>query len=110
MFQLGRRTVSTALAMALGVGALAAQTGGPADFETDRVAYRLSMPDPSSHLFTVTIEVDFSGEVPGTVDFQIPMWSPGLGLVDALAKAAQRAENEGGPASRPYRRESSQAR
>ena len=63
--------------MALGVGALAAQTGGPADFETDRVAYRLSMPDPSSHLFTVTIEVDFSGEVPGTVDFQIPIWSPG---------------------------------
>lgn len=87
--QISRRTLATALAMALGVGALAAQNRGPADFGTDRIAYRLSMPDPSSHLFTVTIEVDFSGEVPGTVDFQIPMWSPGRYAVADFGKNVQ---------------------
>ena len=81
--------VVTILAAVVGAGALAAQTIGVAGFETDRIRYRLSMPDPSTHLFTVTIEVDFTGEVPESIDFQIPMWSPGRYAVADFGKNVQ---------------------
>jgi predicted metalloprotease with PDZ domain len=38
------------------------------------IAYRLAMPDPSSHLYDVRIDV---GNAAGDVQMQMPVWSPG---------------------------------
>jgi predicted metalloprotease with PDZ domain len=62
--------------------------------ETDapayKVAYRIAMPHPASHLFEV--QVDVTG-VKGTdhVDFQMPRWSPGRYAVFDFAKNVQEA-------------------
>jgi len=40
-----------------------------------RVAYRLAMPDPASHLYDVSIDVD--GALGRTLPLQLPVWSPG---------------------------------
>ena len=40
------------------------------------ISYRLSMPQPESHLFHVTVEVRGAG-AGEQVDFQMPRWSPG---------------------------------
>jgi len=40
-----------------------------------RIAYRVAMPDPASHLYDVTMEVDGVGGP--TLPLQLPVWSPG---------------------------------
>jgi predicted metalloprotease with PDZ domain len=40
-----------------------------------RIAYRVAMPDPASHLYEVSLDVD---DVRGaTLPLQLPVWSPG---------------------------------
>ncbi|HZI18001.1 MAG TPA: PDZ domain-containing protein [Pyrinomonadaceae bacterium] len=66
-----------------------------------QIAYRLSMPMPSSHLFEVEIEV---GGLEGvdSVEFQMPGWSPGRYAVFDFAKNVQevRAGGHCNPAAR----------
>jgi predicted metalloprotease with PDZ domain len=66
--------------------ARAQDTGAPAY----KVAYRISMPQPSSHLFEVQVDVT---EMKGVdhVDFQMPRWSPGRYAVFDFAKNVQEA-------------------
>ncbi|HEY0080745.1 MAG TPA: PDZ domain-containing protein [Pyrinomonadaceae bacterium] len=74
---------------------VAGQTPAPASPTPYRVAYRLSMPEPLSHLFEVKIEV--AGLSKGThVDFQMPRWSPGRYGVFEFAKNVQEAQAFGG--------------
>src|SRR5947207_13108191 len=51
------------------------------------IAYRLSMPRPASHLFNVSIDVEMTGIE--SLDFQMPMWSPGRYAVFDFAKNVQ---------------------
>ena len=61
------------------------------------VTYRLSMSRPVSHLFEVTIEVELApGELPKSLDFQMPMWSPGRYAVFDFAKNVQEFQALGG--------------
>jgi predicted metalloprotease with PDZ domain len=57
-----------------------------------KISYRLSMPNPASHLFEV--RVDVRGLLAATadhVDFQMPRWSPGRYAVFDFAKNVQEA-------------------
>jgi predicted metalloprotease with PDZ domain len=71
-----------------GQPAAAQQAQRPAPFR--RIAYRLSMPRPASHLFHVAIDVDLPADanIP-TVDFQIPRWQPGRYSVANFASNVQ---------------------
>jgi predicted metalloprotease with PDZ domain len=40
-----------------------------------RIAYRIAMPDPASHLYDVALDVD--GARGNTLPLQLPVWSPG---------------------------------
>ena len=54
------------------------------------INYRLAMSQPSSHLFEVTIEVEFPGDSQlGSVDLQMAKWSPGRYAVFDFAKNVQ---------------------
>ncbi len=54
------------------------------------LSYRLSMSRPVSHLFEVEIEVVLpEGDVPKSLDFQMPKWSPGRYAVFDFAKNVQ---------------------
>ncbi|HEX4998066.1 MAG TPA: PDZ domain-containing protein [Terriglobia bacterium] len=66
-----------------------AQTANPpAPFK--RIAYRLSMPQPASHLFHVSIDVEVpAGAAPATVDFQMPRWQPGRYSIGDFAANVQ---------------------
>jgi predicted metalloprotease with PDZ domain len=55
-----------------------------------RISYTLSMPEPASHLFEVSIDV--TGPAGAEyVDFQMPRWSPGRYAVFDFAKNVQEA-------------------
>jgi predicted metalloprotease with PDZ domain len=55
-----------------------------------RINYRLAMSHPSSHLFEVSIEVEMPvGAKIDTLDFQMPIWSPGRYAVFDFAKNVQ---------------------
>ncbi|PYS58336.1 MAG: hypothetical protein DMF76_19490 [Acidobacteria bacterium] len=64
-----------------------------ASFAQDRplkINYRLAMSHPGSHLFEVSIEVDFPAAAKAqSLDFQMPKWSPGRYAVFDFAKNAQ---------------------
>jgi predicted metalloprotease with PDZ domain len=60
----------------------------------ERIAYRISMPVPESHLFEVEIEVGGLSGV-GQVEFQMPRWSPGRYAVFDFAKNVQEVEASG---------------
>lgn len=53
------------------------------------INYHLSMSRPASHLFEVSIEVEKAGSEAGSVDFQMPRWSPGRYAVFDFAKNVQ---------------------
>jgi predicted metalloprotease with PDZ domain len=54
------------------------------------ITYELSMSRPVSHLFEVTIEVDFDNRAVGKyIDFQMPKWAPGRYAVFDFAKNVQ---------------------
>ncbi len=57
------------------------------------IQYRLLMPNPSSHLFTVHIIVD--GVTTPTIDFQMPAWSPGRYVIYDFAHNVQEFEAQG---------------
>jgi predicted metalloprotease with PDZ domain len=66
--------------------ARAQETSAPAY----KVAYRISMREPASHLFEVQVDVtDIKGA--DHVDFQMPRWSPGRYAVFDFAKNVQEA-------------------
>jgi predicted metalloprotease with PDZ domain len=54
-----------------------------------KISYRLSMPEPASHLFNVQVDVRTAGA--DHVDFQMPRWSPGRYAVFDFAKNVQEA-------------------
>lgn len=55
-----------------------------------KIHYRLAMPQPSSHLFEVSIEVERPPDSNLTsIDFQMPKWSPGRYAVFDFAKNVQ---------------------
>jgi len=55
------------------------------------------MSRPVSHLFEVTIEVELpEGQMPSSLDFQMPKWSPGRYAVFDFAKNVQQFEALGG--------------
>lgn len=83
------RALCLLLLAALAAGAASAQdTSAPAY----KISYRLSMPDPASHLFEVQVEVSgITGA--GYVDFQMPRWSPGRYAVFDFAKNVQEARH-----------------
>src|SRR6266498_3037231 len=57
------------------------------------ITYRLSMPHPASHLFVVSIEVQLPVDASvSSLDFQMPMWSPGRYAVFDFAKNVQEFE------------------
>ena len=54
------------------------------------IRYQLGMSRPVSHLFEVTVEVDFDNQAIGKyLDFQMPKWSPGRYAVFDFAKNVQ---------------------
>ena len=60
----------------------------PAPFE--RIAYSLSMSRPATHLFEVTMDMTApAGNVPATVDLQMPLWQPGRYSVADFAENVQ---------------------
>ena len=67
-----------------------------------KISYRLSMPNPASHLFEVQVDVAGTAGA-GHVDFQMPRWSPGRYAVFDFARNVQEAratrlcEKGGGP-------------
>lgn len=61
------------------------------------LTYRLSMSLPGTHLFEVAIEVELpKGDLPKSLDFQMPKWSPGRYAVFDFAKNVQEFEALGG--------------
>src|SRR6476620_3943112 len=61
------------------------------------ITYRLAMSRPVSHLFEVTMEVELpEGQLPKSLDFQMPKWSPGRYAVFDFAKNVQQFEALGG--------------
>ena len=66
-----------------------------------KLNYQLAMPNPSSHLFQVTIEVEMPRAMkPETLDFQMAKWSPGRYAVFDFAKNVQEFHALGGICSR----------
>jgi predicted metalloprotease with PDZ domain len=67
-----------------------------------RIKYWLAMSHPNSHLFEVTIEVGLPADAKiGSLDFQMPKWSPGRYAVFDFAKNVQEVRALAGLASRP---------
>jgi predicted metalloprotease with PDZ domain len=60
-----------------------------------KISYTISMPQPASHLFevTVTVETPGRGEV---IEFQMPRWSPGRYAVFDFAKNVQEFHAQAG--------------
>jgi predicted metalloprotease with PDZ domain len=83
--------VAVAVVMAIACAVPAAAVGP----SLDPVLYRIAMPDPSSHLFEVTVTATAEG---GPVTFQMPAWSPGRYVVYDFARNVQdvRASDGGG--------------
>jgi predicted metalloprotease with PDZ domain len=52
-----------------------------------RVEYRLTMPDPASHVFEVTVSAPVESGAP--VEFQMPAWSPGRYVIYDFARNVQ---------------------
>ncbi len=70
------RLTTTLLALAATVAALAPVGAVPPSAPAPlRIAYRVAMPEPASHLFDVAIDID--GARGATLPLQLPVWSPG---------------------------------
>ena len=67
--------------------ALALAVVSPAQAQRYRIEYTLAMPDPSSHLYDITLFV--SGLAGGPVELQMPVWSPGRYAKMDFAKNVQ---------------------
>ena len=73
----------------------------PAAF--DRISYRLAMPQPATHLFEVSIDVQApaAGAQP-QIDFQMPRWQPGRYAIADFAKNVQEFRARSGDRALPY--------
>jgi predicted metalloprotease with PDZ domain len=71
----------------------AAATAAPAQDERYNISYQLSMSNPASHLFEVSLTVEPPKGVEA-VDFQMPRWSPGRYAVFDFAKNVQEVRAE----------------
>src|SRR5437667_11672612 len=70
--------------------ALAVCGGAVAQDQPLKLKYRLAMSHPNSHLFEVTVEVGLPADAKlGSLDFQMPKWSPGRYAVFDFAKNVQ---------------------
>lgn len=69
---------------------LALCTVAPAQDQPLKINYRLAMPQPNSHLFHVSIEVEAPNDPKiASLDFQMAKWSPGRYAVFDFAKNVQ---------------------
>jgi len=85
------------LAALLLLGSLSAIGHAQAERPLQSLTYRLSMSLPDTHLFEVSIEVELpKGDLPKSLDFQMPKWSPGRYAVFDFAKNVQEVEAIGG--------------
>jgi predicted metalloprotease with PDZ domain len=76
--------------------ALAVCGGAIAQDQPLRIKYWLAMSHPNSHLFEVTIEVALPADAKtGSLDFQMPKWSPGRYAVFDFAKNVQEVKARG---------------
>jgi len=72
---------------------LATSTAALAQDQPLHIKYWLAMSHPNSHLFEVTIEVGLPADAKmGSLDFQMPKWSPGRYAVFDFAKNVQEAK------------------
>ncbi len=80
------------------LGSLSVICHAQAERPLQHLTYRLSMSRPVSHLFEVEIIVGLpeDGEIPKSLDFQMPKWSPGRYAVFDFAKNVQEFEALGG--------------
>ena len=86
---LARTTLLSLLLLATSVAALAQD-------QPLRIKYWLAMSHPNSHLFEVTIEVGLPADAKiGSLDFQMPKWSPGRYAVFDFAKNVQEVKARG---------------
>jgi predicted metalloprotease with PDZ domain len=106
-----RWTVAIILALGSFVSAASASLAGlelqsqtsavqqrPAPFR--RIAYRLSMPRPASHLFHIAIDVELPPNTNlASVDFQIPRWQPGRYSIANFAANVQEFSARAGSSS-----------
>jgi len=70
-----------------------------------RISYSLAMSRPATHLFEVTMDVVTpSGNVPATVDLQMPMWQPGRYSVADFAENVQEFYAIAGAQTLPFRK------
>jgi predicted metalloprotease with PDZ domain len=83
------RALCTLLLLLLAPGAAAARAQDAAA-PAYKISYRLSMPNPASHLFEVQVDVSGLGGA-DRVDFQMPRWSPGRYAVFDFARNVQEA-------------------
>ena len=73
--------------------ALAVCGGAVAQDQPLKLKYWLAMSHPNSHLFEVTVEVGLPAEAKlGSLDFQMPKWSPGRYAVFDFAKNVQEVQ------------------
>lgn len=67
-----------------------------------KIHFQVSMPQPSSHLFEVTLQV--SGWSASVLDLKLPVWTPGSYLVREYAKNLQDFSVEAGKTILPWRK------
>ncbi len=73
--------------------ALAVCGGAVAQDQPLKLKYWLAMSHPNSHLFEVTVEVGLPADAKlGSLDFQMPKWSPGRYAVFDFAKNVQEVQ------------------
>lgn len=74
-----------------------------------RIAYSLAMSRPSSHLFEVGMELTVPvGNVPATIDLQMPMWQPGRYSVADFAENIQEFSATAGGQALSFRKTDNQ--
>jgi predicted metalloprotease with PDZ domain len=75
----------------------------PAPFQ--KISYSLSMSRPVSHLFEVTMDIAVpAGNVPASVDLQMPLWQPGRYAVADFAENVQEFSAIAGNQKLPFRK------
>ena len=78
------------LTLLTALGTLSVSFSAPQTSPFSRIAYGLAMPNPASHLFEVTVQLETAaGQTPATIDLQIPRWQPGRYAVANFAANVQ---------------------
>ncbi len=88
-----RRRAAVSVFASLILFCAAAATAASAQDERYNISYQLSMSNPASHLFEVSLTVEPPKDVE-VIDFQMPRWSPGRYAVFDFAKNVQEVRAE----------------